>query len=209
MKGRLKMPKKLDRHVELLRPVLHIFCEGSKTEPWYYKQYINRFCRVPSRIQIEPTKENTPVRLVKEALKRKKEHPNDLFWVVFDRESEAECPESLHQQARQLAEANGISIALSNVCFEVWLLLHRRQTCPMCQSCGDLLSRKEFKESFPDYKKSEEIVFTPQQIGDARKRAVALNRQTMAVADPSWTVPSKWNPYTDAHKVLDAIDAFR
>ena len=202
------MPKKLNRQVERIRPVLHIFCEGSETEPWYYKQYINRFCRVPSRIQIEPTKENTPVRLVKEALKLKMQQPNDLFWVVFDRESEAECPESLHQQARQLAEANGISIALSNVCFEVWLLLHRRQTCPMCQSCGDLLSRKEFKEAFSDYKKSEEIVFTPQQIGDARKRAVALNRQTMAVAAPSWTVPSKWNPYTDAHKVLDAIDAF-
>ena len=154
------MPKKLNRQVERIRPVLHIFCEGSKTEPWYYKQYINRFCRVPMRVQIEPTKETAPVRLLKEALKRKKEHPNDLFWVVFDRESEAECPESSHQQARQLAEANDISIALSNVCFEVWLLLHRRQTCPMCQSCGDLLSRKEFKEAFPDYKKSEEIAST-------------------------------------------------
>lgn len=203
------MPKKLKHQVEQLRPVLHIFCEGANTEPWYFSRYINRFSRVPSRIKVEPTKKNTPVQLVQEAKKMKKAHPNDQVWVVYDRESETKYPESRHQQARQLADSNGINIALSNVCFEVWLLLHRRQTCPMCINCDDLTSRKEFKELFPDYDKSDEVVFTPEEIELARKRAVVMNQQTIAGADPKWKYPSEWNPYTDAYRVLDAIDSFK
>lgn len=203
------MPKKLKHQVEQLRPVLHLFCEGANTEPWYYKQYIKRFCRVPSRVIIEPTKKNTPVQLVQVAKRMKKTHPNDPVWVVYDRESVAKYSEELHQQARQLAEANGINVALSNVCFEVWLLLHRRQSCPACSCCDALTSRKEFKEAFPHYDKADEINFKPEEIDAARRRAEAMNQQTIAGADPKWKYPSEWNPYTDAYRVLDAIDSFK
>lgn len=203
------MPKKRKQIVRELRPVLHIFCEGAKTEPHYFDQYIRRFAKSPSRICIERTKKNTPVQLVQEAKKmcgRSNVLKEDVFWVVFDRESEQKYPEALHDQARQLAQANGIHIALSNVCFEAWLLLHRRETCPACNCCEELTSRKEFREAFPKYAKGVEILFAKSEIDKARVRAYAMNLRTKSGADPSWTVPSKWNPYTDVGCVLDAID---
>ena len=203
------MPKKRTREIRQCRPMLHIFCEGANTEPWYFRQYINRFSRQPSRIVVEKTAKNTPVALVREAQKMMrgiKKHSGDIFWVVFDRESTVKYPESLHDQARQLAAANGINIAISNVCFEVWMLLHRRDTAPACMNCDELLARKEFRDLFPDYDKSNEIVFTPEEIRHARLCAESMNAQTIAGADKSWTVPSKWNPYTNVHHVLNAID---
>lgn len=205
------MPKKCKPASIALRPVLHIFCEGSKTEPHYFEQYRQRFCVVPSRIKVEPTKKNNPVGLVQEAIKkqRQKDIPKtDQFWVIFDREAESSIPEAIHAQARKMAEEHGVQIALSNICFEVWLLLHRRKNVAQCDCCDTLLKRREFRDLFPSYEKGEPIHFSKEEITAARKNAVLLNKQTIDGADPSWTVPSRWNPYTDVYKVLDAIDTF-
>ena len=127
---------------------------------------------------------------------------------MYDRESPTKYDEKLHHEARSKASANGIHIALSNVCFEVWLLLHFQATCAACNTCNELTERKDFKKHFPSYEKGAECVFSAEQITTARKNAAALNRRTIAAANKDWQVPSMWNPYTDLHKLLDAIDAF-
>ena len=38
----MRMPKKIDRKTRDVKPRLHIFCEGEKTEPNYIKGYIER-----------------------------------------------------------------------------------------------------------------------------------------------------------------------
>ncbi len=200
------------RPIRQLRPVLHVFCEGSKTEPNYIEHYKDLFCLGKmASIVVEKTDKNTPVQLVEEAV-RLKNSPlvsrNDVFWVVYDRESPRKYDETLHQEARNKAKANDINIALSNVCFEVWLLLHYQSTCAACDTCDELIGRKDFKKHFPTYEKGAECVFSVEQIKAARRNAEKLNKRTINAADKDWNVPSRWNPYTDVYKLLDAIDSF-
>lgn len=200
------------RPVRQLRPVLHIFCEGRKTEPNYIEHYKDLFCLAKrASIVVEKTDKTTPVQLVEEAV-QKKASPSvgkdDEFWVVYDRESPAKYDEKFHQEARDKAVAAGINIALSNVCFEVWLLMHFQPTCAACNTCEELVGRKDFKAHFPDYEKGAECTYTAEQIETARRNAEKMNVRTVNAADKSWVVPSMWNPYTDVHKLLAAIDAF-
>lgn len=205
------MRNKKRRATKKLFPVLHIFCEGEKTEPNYIARYKDLFCGNAMVIKVEKTAKNTPVQLVQEAVRSKKSGENsslDEYWVVYDRESPTKYSENLHAQARDLAKQNGICIALSNVCFEVWLLLHKQATCAACNTYAELLARNDFKVAFCGYEKGGPCILTREQIKQAIDRAKKLNANTIAGANKDWKVPSKWNPYTDVYKLLEAIDLF-
>lgn len=192
-------------------PVLHIFCEGSATEPNYLERYKDLFCKNKAAIQIEKNDKTTPIQLVEIAVQMKnsvQSRPDDEFWVVYDRESLVRTPEKTHKEARDRAQKNGIHIALSNVCFEVWMLMHFQATCAACNTCDDLISRDDFKKWFPKYEKGSGCTLTREQIETARKNAPRMNARTIAGADRSWDVPSKWNPYTNVYELLNAIDQF-
>lgn len=99
------MPKKRKKATRQLKPVMHIFCEGEKTEPNYINGYINSKHNGNRRlkiIRIEKTTKNTPIQLVEEALNQKKSGSTpdeDVFWVVYDRESNQKYADDLHQKA--------------------------------------------------------------------------------------------------------------
>ncbi|WP_082881018.1 RloB family protein [Methylomonas sp. DH-1] len=167
------MPKpRKNRQEQKLKPVLRIYCEGAKTEPNYLQGYIDRFFptnRLLKVIRIEDTKKNTPKQLVDEAVVAKKvankSGLNDSFWVVYDRESEIKYSEELHRNAYKKAQRNDVAVVLSNVCFEVWLLLHFQHTAAP-YSCYDELRknsplRQEFrKRGISDYDKGEKTIFS-------------------------------------------------
>lgn len=203
------MPRKKKLKKRELKPRLHIFCEGEKTEPNYFKDYIERFLPGTRLIEVKGTEKNTPVQLVEEAIKQKMDanNPNgDIFWVVYDRESERKYSDSLHAKALQKAERAKIQIAFSNVSFEVWLLLHFQETVPACDSATDFCGRRKFRECFPNYCKGDKPNFSEEMISCARANAVRVNQQTIAGADPSWKAPYKWNPYTNVYELLDSMD---
>ncbi|GHT87867.1 hypothetical protein AGMMS49960_02560 [Betaproteobacteria bacterium] len=211
------MPKPQRRVVRSIAPKLHIFCEGEKTEPDYFRHYLSlkdkESLSGSSRdpvVVIEQRKKNTPVQLVEEAVDKKKNYlEGDEVWVVYDRESEGRYPDSLHAKARKKADANGVRIALSNVCFEFWLLLHFEYTAAAYNSCDQLLENSKLaRQHIPNYEKGKARKYSDKEIEMARKNAVRLNQQTMNGADPAWTQPHQWNPYTDVYKLLDAIDAW-
>ncbi|MCV6639264.1 RloB family protein [Candidatus Albibeggiatoa sp. nov. NOAA] len=213
------MPKKRNKVKRNLKPVLHIYCEGEKTEPNYISGYINQKFPTNRRLQVikvEPTKKNTPKQLVDEAIKKDKDCPaDDIFWVVYDRESEQKYKQPIHKEAYNKAQKHGINIALSNVCFEVWLLLHFQSSVAHYHSDDDLRKnsslRQEFKKrGLKDYEKGNPNIFhiISSNIDNARQRAKKLNQNTINSADVSWTKPYQLNPYTDMYKLLDAIDEF-
>lgn len=208
------MPKKNNRQKRRPNPVLHIFCEGEKTEPNYLNGYIDECCpgiRSMRVIRVEPTKKNTPKQLVDEAARMRRRSPiGDQFWVAYDRESEVKYPSSFHAQAHQKAEKNGIQIALSNICFEVWVLLHFTQSIAPFTCYDELLKRSSLKTFFPDYNKASRDIFKrlKERTAVARINASKLNTQTRAGADPQWTRQDQWNPYTNIYELLDAIDEF-
>lgn len=216
------MPKKNNRPDRDVKPVFHIYCEGEKTEPNYINGYIDKFFpTLRPLIKVEPTKKNTPVQLVNvavaaQAAAKKNSLDEDVFWVAYDRESEQKYKDVLHAQAHDKAKSHGISVAISNVCFEIWLLLHFQHT-NASYSCYDDLRNSSVlraeckKRGLSDYDKGDKLIFTilkKDEIKDARERAIRINKQTENSADPSRTKPYQWNPYTDVYKLLDAIDNF-
>lgn len=203
------MPKKRDRHSIPLKPNLHIYCEGQKTEPGYLSGYIE-LCFPGTRLSpVRDTPKNTPVQLVDAAITAKHSSPEgDVFWVVFDREATNKYSNTLHLQARQKAHKHGIHIAFSNVCFEVWLLLHFENTVKAYSCYADLRKRSKISKHIPKYDKGTRCQFSKSQIDSARGRARRMNKQTQSGADPSWRHPHQWNPYTNVYSLLDAIDEF-
>jgi hypothetical protein len=117
------------------RPRILVVCEGEVTEPEYLRAF-QAACRNPRvDILIHPVR-SIPSNLVHVAERRKREADQravkeqddnlifDEVWCVFDVDEHPRIPEAL-----DLARRNGISVAMSNPCFELWLLLHV-QDCP-------------------------------------------------------------------------------
>lgn len=137
------MPRTRRKKEPALEKRLRIFCEGEKTEPYYLKDYLRNFKDDrKASVEIMNCNKNTPVQLVEAAIKFKN-YPRsiigDVFWVVYDRESVAKYSRELHMQAWSTARQNNIEVALSNVCFEFWLLLHFVNSATPYSSCSDLL----------------------------------------------------------------------
>ncbi|MBB5958692.1 hypothetical protein FHS29_005301 [Saccharothrix tamanrassetensis] len=106
------------------RKTIVVFCEGVASEP----DYINGLKRLPEvrgntaiSIEIDPG-QGVPLTLVKLAIERAADKEVDECWCVFDVEWPKQHPNL--QQAIRLATDNGIRLAVSNPCFELWLALH-------------------------------------------------------------------------------------
>lgn len=112
-----------------LRRVL-IYCEGECTEDQYFRGLKTDLRGIPVQIELGPA-HGVPTELVRAAVKHKKRAPTsradrsaayDDVWCVMD--VEAPVPHPDLASALRTARDHGIKVALSNPCFELWLLLH-------------------------------------------------------------------------------------
>ncbi|WP_187489002.1 RloB family protein [Duffyella gerundensis] len=205
-------------HKEVLSNKMYIFCEGAKTEPLYISSYIEEFAKNKSKVIFIPkTRKNTPVQLVDEAINKKNSKESvdgDVFWVVYDRESVVKYPRAKHKEAWDKANKNGINVAISNVCFEFWVLLHFEEVTQPYSSFLDLMSNSNLKEKLKavgikDYDKgSDELYFRIRKgIENARKRADRVNK-SIILSSKKGSEEYDYSPYTKVHNLLDAIDKF-
>lgn len=211
------MPKPKNHKKKSVKPTLRVFCEGEKTEPLYINAFIDS---LPSSIFgkpiVEKTNKNTPVQLVEAAIKHKEiNETNDIYWVVYDRESEQKYPHSLHLEARQKAKSHDINIAFSNVCFEYWLLLHFNYTTASYNSCDDLLKNSDLKEllrtvGIAKYDKGMAVVFDKlrYKVSDAENHAKQLRKDITSSAGVDKKHVHQLNPYVDIDKLLKSIRDF-
>lgn len=111
------------------RHQLLIFAEGAQTEPVYFTNWF-RIYREHIIVTMAPHRHTTtPMELVRRAIgqrafdvkeaKRGRGDAYDEYWCVFDVDVHPNLPEAL-----QLAAAEGVKVALSNPCIELWLILH-------------------------------------------------------------------------------------
>ena len=104
-----------------------IFCEGALTEPLYLKAFASlQEVRNVATLDIRGMGCD-PRRLVEEAKDAKRSERRQTtgaseYWCVFD--VEAPTPHDRLHEAVQMARDNGINVAISNPCFELWLILH-------------------------------------------------------------------------------------
>jgi len=177
------------------RRVIRVLTEGKATEPGYLT-LIGREHRSSITITFdEKAPGSDPLRLVRMAKKhldvnrrrRKSDGPDfDEIWCVFDVDEHPNIP-----RARQEAFDAGIKIAISNPCFELWLVLHvqdqtasihRHKAQQLSKSLG-LTSGKSIQQG-----KAKEILRT--SVGDAIERARALDKRHQGDGSPPCSNPS-------------------
>lgn len=106
---------------------LQAFTEGEATEVIYLTHW-NRLYRNVTLVHVSPF-HGDPLSLVREACDQKKRDlpeakrgrgdAYDQYWCAFDVNSHQRIPEAL-----DMAAANGVEIALTNPCIELWFVLH-------------------------------------------------------------------------------------
>lgn len=158
-KARGRASPNLRRRAPVYRPKpgFVLFCEGKKTEPAYFSA-IRRACSgVVVEIRRGVGVPMTVARLAVDYARQSGLAPgsrkgkdsfeiNDQVWAVFDRDDHPHFGEAIN-----LCERNGVKVAWSNPCFELWLILHESDY----DRPGDRRDvQKEFKALRPEYDRS-------------------------------------------------------
>lgn len=179
-----------------------IVCEGRITEPGYLKafQHAARNPRVHVAVAGETGVPRTVVeiaiRLQKEAEdEAKQQHDENLkwdqVWAVFDIDEHPNV-----DQARQLASANEINLAISNPCFELWALVHFQEQRAHIERHA---ARAALQRHLPEYDKA--LDFAKMYPGYAA--AVLRARTLEADADRHGEIDR--NPTTAVHRLTELI----
>lgn len=179
-----------------------VFCEGEASEP----DYLNGIKRLESvrantavLIEIDPN-HGVPLTLVRRAVERlESDSEVDECWCVFDVEAPLEKRHPNLQKAVSIATAKGIRLAISNPCFELWLILHHApQTRYLTTSEAESRSRRLDGRAG---KRIDAGAYVP-------KRATAVQR-AKALARMHETGLCEFpedNPSSGVHRLLAAID---
>ena len=113
-----------------------LFCEGRNTEPAYFDA-IRRACS-SALVAVETYPGvGVPYTIATRAVEHARDSLGDLgrrsrrmkdsfeeadeVWAVFDRDEHPRFNEAV-----AFCESNGVGVARSNPCFELWLILHER-----------------------------------------------------------------------------------
>lgn len=105
------------------RKLYIIATEGDKTEPAYFAIFQNRDKSIKVRI-LDSKHKSAPKKILKrmeDYIHRQGLKKGDAVWLVMDRDS---WQESVLNQVWKRCREKGYSLAVSNPCFEYWLLLH-------------------------------------------------------------------------------------
>jgi len=100
-----------------------IATEGAVTEPAYFSMFQGKRATVRIRL-LDNKHDSAPQKVFKQAeqfIQKEGLRKNDAVWLVLDRDTWSE--DVLNTVWRRCQEM-GFSLAVSNPCFEYWLLLH-------------------------------------------------------------------------------------
>jgi hypothetical protein len=184
------------------KPTVLVVCEGEMTEPQYLQGFERHFRN--ARLTFEISDEHgVPMTLVRTAKRLKTEAETeahrerddniayDSVWCVFDVDEHPEVP-----NAREMARDNGIELAVSNPCFELWLLLHFRDNPGM-------KSRQEIQQMLAEHVTGYVKHVDYSTYSDGYPEAVTRATQLDAAAELDGDTGR--NPTTGVYKLTELI----
>lgn len=130
-------------------------------------------------------------------------------WVLFDRDDHRSIPDAL-----RLAEKEGVRVAYSHPCFELWRLLHyTNYTSTFGGVCGDANSRLRSRDGFAaTYGRGVRTVSEQQSKHMREEQVLSADGHRYEVAKRyaekinnghSSTNPHDWDPYTDVWRFVE------
>lgn len=201
-------PRPLKRKVATRRPrkTLVVFCEGERTEPEYLdalkrQSSVRDVAAVDLRVETGQggSVPRTLVAMAVEAHSRAAEEEAEIdeFWCVFDVEWPRNHPGLV--DAIQQARANSIQLAISNPCFELWLILHFQDHSSWLDNTQARRLRRQLDgSSDKGLDAGKYMPFT----ADAVRRAAGLDIRHLR----DGTVFPHDNPASGMHRLLAAIE---
>jgi len=172
-----------------------IVCEGTKTEPNYFRSF-----RVPKDVVKVKGLGRNPSQLVDYASQLNDEDGDyDRVWCVFDRDS---WTLQDFNSALSSAKNKGVEIAYSNPKFELWYLLH-------FDYCDSAIPPEKYDSKLSSYmgkayEKNNKNMY--ELLRDRQKKAIERAEQLLEQYDP--VNPAKDNPSTTVHQLVKALNKF-
>ena len=184
-------------------PFVIIGCEGkNKTEKLYFNNFNSRQCI----IKFSKGNSTDPKGIVEDVIRFIRNNQidleeNDKVYAVFDTDVGQNKQQQI-EEAKKLAEANGIEIITSTPAFEIWFLLHFGYTTKVFVSNKAL--QDELEKQILDYSKNNNTYITVKDLtGQAIKNAKRLEKYQL---NEGQALDSEsCNPYTGVYKVTDEL----
>ena len=178
-----------------------VVTKGASTEPTYLKVFSRSYGHQSLRL-VPIGGAGDPRAVVERAIEESKKLKGDPLagrdsvWAMFDRDAHARFDE-----AKDLARGNGIPLAVSNPCFELWAVFHYRDhDAPVDRhACQQML-----RELCPGYRKKGGKVFdNPNVIENDYPNAV--ERAESSLARRKAEGAAEGNPSTAVHRLTEHI----
>lgn len=158
-----------------------IVCEGEKTEPNYFRAFIERWSEV-KEVNVKGCGCSTcqliiEAKKLREKLERERMVPFDRVWLVFDKDEFKDFNKAIAD-----AKKEGMNCAWSNQAFELWYVLHfqyldtgvdRKQYIEMIED----KVRKASKSKTFKYKKNDEGFYQILQAHGEEEQAIKRARK--------------------------------
>ena len=195
-----------------------IVCEGEKTEPNYFRAFIERWSEV-KEVNVKGCGCSTcqliiEAKKLREKLERERMVPFDRVWLVFDKDEFKDFNKAIAD-----AKKEGMNCAWSNQAFELWYVLHfqyldtgvdRKQYIEMIE---DKVKKASKSKTFKYKKNDEDFYQILQAHGDeeqAIKRAQKLRenmgkKKNYATHNPRTEVDLLVDELRHPEKALDKI----
>lgn len=186
-------------------PLILVVCEGKVTEPEYLDAFRIAHGANTVRVRVE-SPGGDPRALVERAVRLRDEADRearrardqnlryDEVWCVFDVDQHQRL-----EDARTEAERSRVRLAVSNPCFELWLLLHFAEQAAHLSSRQ---ARDRLRKHLPSYDKHVSFADASGGYGEAVRRAQALDVRHTAAGSPGG------NPSTGVHRLTERIRQF-
>lgn len=183
---------------------LLVFTEGDVTEDVYLLHWWRKY-RTGVTVEIDRF-QGDPLSLVEKAVAAKKKGEreekggrgpaHDQVWCVFDEDEHQRLP-----QALQMARDNGIHIAISCPCIELWFQLHvEEQTAYIERADAQQAVKKKLYSGKSPSKPALQTMDESYEV--ARRRAQALDQKHRADG-----TPAPGNPSSGVWKIIDSIQS--
>jgi len=186
-------------------PMILVVCEGKVSEPQYCEGFRLARGATTVRVRVEAPG-GDPLSLVERAIeirdeaaaRAKRERDENLkideVWCVLDVDEHARLTE-----ARTLARREGIDLAVSNPCFELWVLLHFADHTAHL-TAGQ--AARALRKHIPQYDKQLRFEVLEPGYPEAVRRATTLDRYHADLGQDGA------NPSTGAYRLTERIREF-
>lgn len=185
------------------RKVLLIATEGNnKTETNYFRSFNNR--QSEYRIQMASGNNTDSIKIVEDLIRAARKEDLDYEYgdaaiAIIDTDF---GKEKQIEQARILAQKNGVTLLLSNPSFEIWFLLHFKFSTKGYSSNEELLN--DLRKEWPQYSKS---IQSYSEIEDKEETAIEnaskLRDYNLNAGNKCDTLYN--NPSTDVYQLIETL----